>query len=259
MWRLMFLAQTSEVYVLGDKKIKNRSSTVPVTLFKRDTIIYTGKKWVSRRVNQWMIGFKFGEFTWNRKYALYKAKQKKKEKKKKKKINAFWAHTSNLLNKGFFFWRSTILFWSNNEWIISKYPRFRSKNEKNIQKAIRNDLLFKNNYYEKLDFHQNEKSKPLLQPINTLLSQINSVNNKLPDVHRLKIIRLYLIKTYRGRCHALGKPVNGQRTWSNGWNSYNLNKTLRVFISETKYQLAKNKKEEKINWKMTKKKIWNKK
>lgn len=85
MWRLMFLAQTSEVYVLGDKKIKNRSSTVPVTLFKRDTIIYTGKKWVSRRVNQWMIGFKFGEFTWNRKYALYKAKQKRKKNKKKKK------------------------------------------------------------------------------------------------------------------------------------------------------------------------------
>lgn len=29
-----------------------------------------------------MVGFKFGEFTWNRKIALYKAKQKKKKKKK---------------------------------------------------------------------------------------------------------------------------------------------------------------------------------
>jgi ribosomal protein S19 len=28
-----------------------------------------------------MIGFKFGEFTWNRKLALYKAKQLKKKKK----------------------------------------------------------------------------------------------------------------------------------------------------------------------------------
>ena len=109
-------------------------------------------------------------------------------------------------------------------------------------------------YYDKLDTHQLEKHKPLLHPINVILSQVNSVNNILPDVHRLKIIRLYLIKTYKGRCHALGKPVRGQRTWSNAWNSFNRNKVLRTFISETKQQLAKNKKEEKINYKMTKKK-----
>ena len=30
-----------------------------------------------------MIGFKFGQFTWNRKLALYKAKQLRKKKKKK--------------------------------------------------------------------------------------------------------------------------------------------------------------------------------
>ena len=81
MWRLMFLAQKSDVYLVGDKKIKNRSSTVPVTLIRRDTMIYTGKRWTFRKINRWMIGFKFGEFTWNRKYALFKAKQKKKKKK----------------------------------------------------------------------------------------------------------------------------------------------------------------------------------
>lgn len=31
-----------------------------------------------------MVGFKFGEFTWNRKYAVYKAKQMRKKNKKKK-------------------------------------------------------------------------------------------------------------------------------------------------------------------------------
>lgn len=25
----------------------------------------------------------------------------------------------------------------------------------------------------------------------------------------------YLISSYKGKCHALGKPSNGQRTWSN--------------------------------------------
>jgi len=30
-----------------------------------------------------MVGFKFGEFTWNRKLALYKAKQLRKKAKKK--------------------------------------------------------------------------------------------------------------------------------------------------------------------------------
>ena len=52
----------------------------------------------------------------------------------------------------------------------------------------------------------------------------------------------------------LGKPVRGQRTWSNSWNSYNLNKPLRNFISETKRNLSKVNKTEKINYKVVKKK-----
>ena len=52
----------------------------------------------------------------------------------------------------------------------------------------------------------------------------------------------------------LGKPVRGQRTWSNSWNSYNLNKSLRNFISETKRNLSKVHKIEKINYKTVKKK-----
>lgn len=55
-------------------------------------------------------------------------------------------------------------------------------------------------------------NKKIVVPLNVILSQINSVNNKHYELSRLNIIRLYLIKSYRGRSHALGKPVRGQRT-----------------------------------------------
>ena len=107
--------------------------------------------------------------------------------------------------------------------------------------------------------YQNTKHKPLLRPLNIILSQINSVNSVYTELVRLILIRDYLIKSYKGRCHAIGKPVRGQRTWSNGWNSYNLNKELRFFIGKAKAQLNKNKVEEKINYKLTKKKYITKK
>ena len=48
--------------------------------------------------------------------------------------------------------------------------------------------------------------------INMYLSQIISINNNIFELIKYNLIRLYLIKTFRGRCHALGKPVRGQRT-----------------------------------------------
>jgi ribosomal protein S13 len=110
-----------------------------------------------------------------------------------------------------------------------------------------------------LEDYQLSNFTPLFRPLNIIFSQVNSVNNRYNDLLRLIIIREYLIKSYRGRCHAIGKPVRGQRTWSNAWNSYNLNKVLRVFIGEARTQLNKNKVEEKINYKLTKKKYITKK
>jgi hypothetical protein len=52
----------------------------------------------------------------------------------------------------------------------------------------------------------------------------------------------------------VGKPCNGQRTWSNSWNSYKTNKILRNFISDTQRKLSKSNKIEKINYKIIKKK-----
>ena len=59
---------------------------------------------------------------------------------------------------------------------------------------------------------EDSRKVDIVNTLNVLFSQINSVNNSLDELNRLTIIRLYLIKSYRGKCHALGKPVKGQRT-----------------------------------------------
>jgi len=97
-------------------------------------------------------------------------------------------------------------------------------------------------------------SKSITRAINVILSQTSSVNKCVDELKTLNIIRLYLIKSYRGRSHALGKPVRGQRTWSNSWNSYNVNLTLRRFISETSSRLRGQLRVEKVEYKMLAKK-----
>ena len=90
--------------------------------------------------------------------------------------------------------------------------------------------------------------------LNILFSQITSVNSMTIDLTRLNLYRLYLTRTTRGRSHALGKPSRGQRTWSNAWTAYRNNSETRAFIS--KHQKIKNEtlREEKINYKLIKKK-----
>lgn len=95
---------------------------------------------------------------------------------------------------------------------------------------------------------------PLTDPLNLIFSQVNSVNHSVDELKKLNIVRLYLIKSHKGRCHAIGKPVRGQRSWSNSWNSYKVNKILRSFVNETKSKIMKSKKDEKINYKLIKKK-----
>ncbi len=81
-WKKIFLYKKHPIFKISEKKIYCRSSTIPFILNKTEIKIYSGKSWFTRVINKWMIGFKFGEFTWNRKMALYKAKQLKKKKKK---------------------------------------------------------------------------------------------------------------------------------------------------------------------------------
>ena len=91
--------------------------------------------------------------------------------------------------------------------------------------------------------------------INMYLSQIVSINNNINELIKYSLIRLYLIKTFRGRCQALGKPSRGQRTWSNAWNAYKCNTTIKKFISEVKKFNFIEKKVESLNLKKIKKKI----
>ena len=84
-WRQIFLNQSNEVWGGQDKFIHERSSTIAPMYANTRVHIYTGRGFTIRWVYPWMVGFKFGEFTWNRKLALYKAKQLRKKAKKKNK------------------------------------------------------------------------------------------------------------------------------------------------------------------------------
>lgn len=80
-WRKIFLYKKTPIFRTEKKYVYSRFSIIPKILNNSNVSIYNGKKWHNRFIIKWMIGFKFGEFTWNRKIALYKAKQLKKKKK----------------------------------------------------------------------------------------------------------------------------------------------------------------------------------
>jgi len=82
LWRSIYLISTNQVYHTREKKIFARGSVLPRIFAGYEILVYSGKNWHRRKVNQWMIGFKAGEFTWNRRLALFKAKQLRKKKKK---------------------------------------------------------------------------------------------------------------------------------------------------------------------------------
>ena len=44
-------------------------------------LVHNGRTLHAKFINKWMIGHKAGEFTWNKKPAIYKAKQLRKKKK----------------------------------------------------------------------------------------------------------------------------------------------------------------------------------
>lgn len=88
---------------------------------------------------------------------------------------------------------------------------------------------------------------------NKLLSKISSINHPISEVIRYNIIRLYLIRSYRGRAQALGKPCRGQRTWSNSWTAHYNNSIIRSFISLVRRVNAENKKPEKIDYRKVQK------
>lgn len=92
---------------------------------------------------------------------------------------------------------------------------------------------------------------------NIFLSQLISINSSIFEYHRYNLIRLFLIKSYKGRCHAIGKPTRGQRTWSNSRNSFIVDKTIRTFIQEVRKlnPIDPKKQKESLNKKLIQKKL----
>ena len=161
--------------------------------------------------------------------------------------------------KGYFFGGKLFYFNQTFKELFENTPGLGLKTQQLFVKRF--ELNFFNTKHKTVDLvdYQKTNFKPLDRPINILFSQLHTVNSQINELHKLSVIRLYLIKSYRGRCHALGKPVRGQRTWANGWNSYNTNKVLRSFISETRKLIKQSAREEKINFKVVKKKYASKK
>lgn len=81
-WRQTVLMTDNPLHRKKEKYIYDRSTTISPLYVGMRVNIYSGRKFFTKFINRWMIGFKFGEFVWNRKLALYKAKQLKKKKKK---------------------------------------------------------------------------------------------------------------------------------------------------------------------------------
>ena len=152
-------------------------------------------------------------------------------------------------SKGFLYNGRVIPFQSNLKSFCSEVGGINLATKIQILKRFELNLIY-NNYLKLFSYYD----KDLRKAINILLSQISSVNNQVYEINRFNLIRLYLIKSYRGKAQALGKPSRGQRTWSNAWTSYYYNKTIRNFIINIQRNLNKNKKEEQINYKVIKKK-----
>ena len=81
--RSVYLVSLNPINHNAEKKIYARGSCIPEIYLNQEVVISKGRGFRTKYINRWMTGFKFGEFTWNRKIALYKAKQKKKKSKKK--------------------------------------------------------------------------------------------------------------------------------------------------------------------------------
>jgi len=85
---------------------------------------------------------------------------------------------------------------------LKVYSLYRKKYEITFQER---NFFLKYNYFFALFSPQKPK-------INLFLARIIFVYKNLFELIKINIIRLYVIKTYKGKAHFLGKPTRGQRT-----------------------------------------------
>ena len=95
-WRKIFLVYGNNVFTDRDKVIYDRNSAIPPFFVDSKIKIYAGSRFHTHTINRWMVGYKFGELSWTRKLALYKAKQLRKKKKNKIKTTKSSSPTETL-------------------------------------------------------------------------------------------------------------------------------------------------------------------
>ncbi len=88
-WRLKYISKCTISKIIKEsygisffKKnsiITNKSSTIPKSLDKILFYLHKGNRYRELKVSKYHIGFKFGEFTLNRKPHVFKKKTKNKE------------------------------------------------------------------------------------------------------------------------------------------------------------------------------------
>lgn len=76
--RSLYLNKSSPIYKVSEKKFYSRGSKISLSQVGQKVYVYNGLRFKYLSINKWMVGFKFGEFTWNRKPAIFKVKRKKK-------------------------------------------------------------------------------------------------------------------------------------------------------------------------------------
>jgi ribosomal protein S13 len=80
----------------------------------------------------------------------------------------------------------------------------------NFIKRFEYRFFLKHHFYKNFSFiNMNAEHKKL---INMYVSQLIYTSNDIYNLTRLNLIRLYLVKSFRGRAQMLGKPSRGQRT-----------------------------------------------
>jgi len=96
-----------------------------------------------------------------------------------------------------------------------------------------------------------------LRTINVYLAQLASINIPLLEYEQKAATRYYLIKSYRGRRQALGKPSRGQRTWSNANTAFRASNHIKAYIAHFKQTHIKVEVVQKINYKVVQRRVTN--
>lgn len=69
------------------------------------------------------------------------------------------------------------------------------------------------------------------------MAHLASINHSISDLTTLNLLRLYLIRTFRGRAYVLRKPSHGQRTRSNANSAKAHNSLLNHYLQEYRKHL----------------------